>query len=33
MGRASGTHRGEEECIYDFDSKERRKKTTRKTQI
>jgi hypothetical protein len=32
MGRACGTHRGEEECIEDIGGKARRKETTGKTK-
>jgi hypothetical protein len=31
MGRACGTHGKEEECIWDFGGKARRKETTRMT--
>jgi hypothetical protein len=32
MGRACNTNGGEDECIYDFGWKARKKKTTRKTK-
>jgi hypothetical protein len=32
MGRAYSTNGGEEECIFDFGGKVRRKKTTKKTK-
>jgi hypothetical protein len=32
MGKAYVTHEGEEECIYDFNLKARRKEASRKTK-